>query len=97
MPRLSHIGGAVDAQAEWDERGPYFCFYLHSPSSRPRWIRAGFTFGPAPGSHGIGEKVCLLGSWRGDVEDRGGWALRFFHSFSRPCLTFLIHWRGWSR
>lgn len=97
MRLLSHMGRALDAQVEWDDRGPYVCFYLSSPSRRPRWIRGGFTLGPAPGSHGLGEKVCLWGCWRGEGEDRGGWALRFFHSFRHPCLTFLVHWRGWSR
>lgn len=97
MKRASHIGEVLYAQVAWDDRGPYVAFHLHSPTRRPRWIRAGFTFGPAPGSHGIGEKVCLWGCWRGEVEDRGGWALRLFHSFTRPCLTFRIHWRGWLR
>lgn len=94
--KLSYTGSTVEAQAEWDERGPYAAFYVHSPTRRPRWIRGGFTFGPAPGSHGADKKVCLWGGWSGDREDRGGWALRFFHSFRRPCLTFLVHWRGWS-
>lgn len=86
----------ISARAEWDHRGFYVHFYVSSNEasvSRPRWIRTGFTLGTAPGSNGMDRRVYLWRSWHGD-EGRDGWNLRFFHSFRRPCLTFLLHWRN---
>lgn len=89
-------GPVIDTKAEWDRRGrPYAHFYVSSARSstqRPRWARAGFTLGPAPGSNGVGRVVHLWRSW-GGYDGRDGWNLRFLHSFRRPCLTFLLHWR----
>lgn len=82
----------IERKAQWNERGPYLQLFLASPPRRPRWITCGFTFGQAPGSIGSGTRVHLWRVWNGDPE-RDGLGLRLFHSYRRPCLTFLVHWR----
>jgi hypothetical protein len=38
----------------------------------------------------MGKKV---GAWRVHLGPLHGVNVRFFHSFERPCLTLLLHWR----
>lgn len=60
-----------------------------SPRRRHR-LRAAIVLGPAPGSHGLGKALAVWWVRWGELR---GVNLRLFHSFQRPCLTVLVHWR----
>lgn len=63
---------------------------LASSPRRQHRLRVAIILGPAPGSMGLG---CIAAVWRVRWDELRGVNLRLFHSFDRPCLTALLHWR----